>query len=145
FIWEPSVQDRPPVNAHDLVVAVAGGENLRDAPSGRIAARLHQGTVLQGLVRDEGWVEVRRTGWIWSDALEGTAGPLTADTGGAPAPGAGTPSGGVAAGAGPPSPAPDAVPGGATVGAAGGAGVGVAPPPALPAGAGGAADWLRGA
>ncbi|MEX0856268.1 MAG: hypothetical protein WD056_01745 [Gemmatimonadota bacterium] len=75
FIWLPSVQDRPANNPHNLVVAAPEGENLRDEPSGRVAGRLIAGTVLEELERLPGWVEVRRTGWIWSASLDLAASP----------------------------------------------------------------------
>jgi hypothetical protein len=70
FIWTPSVQDRQTTGPHGLVISVADGENLRDVPAGRIAGRLLTGTVLEELERIPGWVEVRRTGWIWNASLD---------------------------------------------------------------------------
>ena len=60
----------------DLVVTAPGGENLRDEPRGRVAARLLRGFLLE---RGEGaggggsWVPVRRTGWMRASVLEDVA------------------------------------------------------------------------
>lgn len=70
FVWMPSVQSRETAGVHGLVVAVPEGENLRDSPAGRVTGRLANGTVLQELERIPGWVEVRRTGWIWNASLD---------------------------------------------------------------------------
>jgi hypothetical protein len=76
YVWERSMQiDRR--EGFGLVISEPGGENLRDAPSGRIAARLARGTLLEELERVPGWVRVRRTAWIWTPSIEST-GPVAA-------------------------------------------------------------------
>jgi len=85
FIWGESIQERETTNIHGLVVSASGGENLRDRPAGRIAGRLISGTVLQEMEREPGWVEVQRTGWIWTESLDSSpaavdvAAPATPD------------------------------------------------------------------
>ncbi len=57
-----------------------GGGDLRQEPSGRVLARLGTGALLQELERIPGWIRVRRTVWIWSEALnlnEGEEPPAT--------------------------------------------------------------------
>ena len=69
FVFEPSLQvwTGGPL---DLVVSAADGENLRDEPSGRIAGRMGNGTLLEEVRRIPGWIEVRRVAWMWSASLE---------------------------------------------------------------------------
>lgn len=55
---------------YDLVISEADGENLRDEPSGRIAARLVRGVRLEELERVPGWARVRRTAWVRTPSLE---------------------------------------------------------------------------
>ena len=69
WVWLRSLQNSDDT-AFDLVVAVADGENLRVAPSGRILARLEEGTLLDELGRDASWARVGRQGWVWSASLE---------------------------------------------------------------------------
>ncbi len=85
FVWAPSVQSRQTSTIHGLVVSQAGGENLRDAPQGRIAGRLLSGMVLQELARLPDWVEVQRIGWVRSAALEPLAAAQSAGVPVAPA------------------------------------------------------------
>ncbi len=72
WIWTASLQttDR---EGMDLLVSAGEGENLRDAPSGNILARLDQGTLLEELERETGWTRVRRTGWIWTASVTAVA------------------------------------------------------------------------
>jgi len=84
FIWAESIQERETTNIHGLVVSASGGENLRDQPAGRIAGRLISGTVLQEMEREPGWVEVQRTGWIWTESLASS--PASADLASSPTP-----------------------------------------------------------
>lgn len=81
WIWEASLLARTG-GSFDLVVAPAGGENLRSEPNGSILARLGRGTLLDELERRPGWVRVRRVGWIWAASLErqgGAGGGRAAD------------------------------------------------------------------
>lgn len=69
WVWTRSLRviDR---SGFDLVVSSAGGENIRDTPSGSILGRLEDGTLLEEVERVPGWVRVRRTMWIWAKSLE---------------------------------------------------------------------------
>lgn len=64
----------------DLVVTPSDGENLRAAPAGRVLARLANGFLLDEVSRGTpGWIQVRRTGWVWGQFLQpvgGSAAPL---------------------------------------------------------------------
>ena len=73
WIWARSV-DRSDRDGFDLRVGSAG-ENLRAAPNGPVLARLRNGTLLDELERREGWVHVRRTGWMWRASLAPASGP----------------------------------------------------------------------
>lgn len=65
-------------DGHDLAVTVRGGENLRAVPGGRVLARLANGFLLDQVSRgDNGWVQVRRTGWMWGESLEPVRGAGT--------------------------------------------------------------------
>lgn len=68
WVWARSLQvdDRQGL---DLVVSAAEGENLRDAPSGNILGRLGEGTLLEEVERQPGWIHVRRQGWIWEASV----------------------------------------------------------------------------
>lgn len=67
-VWIGSLQARG-FGAYDLVVSEPGGENLRAEPQGRIVGRLGEGTLLEELSREPGWVHVRRTAWLWTPSL----------------------------------------------------------------------------
>lgn len=69
WVWLPSLQRRSG-GAFDLSVSAADGENLRDEPRGRIAARLGRGTLLEEMERTTGWIRVRRTAWIWAPSVQ---------------------------------------------------------------------------
>jgi hypothetical protein len=58
-------------DGHDLSVARAPEENLRQGPNGRILARLVEGALLDEIERSGGWVRVRRVGWVAASALRG--------------------------------------------------------------------------
>ena len=75
WIWSRSVQptDR---DSFDLVVTATGGENLRNEPGGRIAARLLQGFLLHEVESRGQWTRVRRTGWMQESVLN-LSGPET--------------------------------------------------------------------
>jgi len=69
WIWARSI--RASTNRDfDLVVSTSGGENLRAAPNGGVAARLEAGTFLDEVERNDGWVQVRRTAWMWGRSLD---------------------------------------------------------------------------
>jgi len=54
----------------DLAVTPSGGENLRATPGGRVLARLANGFLLDEVGRGApGWIQVRRTGWVWGQSL----------------------------------------------------------------------------
>lgn len=68
WVWLPSLRFRSGGN-FDLTVSAPEGENLRDEPRGRIAARLDPSTLLVEEERIPGWARVRRTAWIWGPSL----------------------------------------------------------------------------
>jgi hypothetical protein len=71
----------------DLVVSAAGGENLRNGPSGTIIGRLEEGALLEEVERNAQWARVRRRGWIWSASVAAAAGaPAARGSGPASAP-----------------------------------------------------------
>ncbi len=84
WVWVRSLQqtDR---DGFDVVVSEPGGENLREAPSGRIIGRLSAGMLLEDLGRSPGWVRVRRRAWVWGPSLDVAtdqeAGPLPTTAG----------------------------------------------------------------
>lgn len=68
WIWARSVApDRG--RGFDLAVTRTGGENLRAAPNGDIVARLLAGFLLREMERRDGWVRIRRQGWMWGRSL----------------------------------------------------------------------------
>lgn len=75
WIWSRSV--RPSSGDFDLVVASAGGENLRIEPNGAVVARLETGTLLGEVTRRDGWVHVRRAAWMWGPSLAVVRPPVT--------------------------------------------------------------------
>ena len=68
WMWTPSLQART-FGSYDLVVRAEGGENLRAAPSGQIMATLADGTLLEEVERIQGWIRVRRRGWVWGPSV----------------------------------------------------------------------------
>lgn len=86
WIWARSVRAASN-QEYDLVVSSSGGENLRSAPNGDVAARLETGTFLEEVSRDGGWLRVRRTAWMWGRSLDASTGAAAAPT--APAANAG--------------------------------------------------------
>jgi hypothetical protein len=68
WIWERSVRATTTAG-FDLAVSSARGENLRAEPNGEVIARLLQGALLTEVERDQGWVHVRRVGWMWARSL----------------------------------------------------------------------------
>jgi hypothetical protein len=86
WIWARSI-DKTTRDSFDLVVTAPGGENLRAAPNGQVIARLANGFLLHEVQRQSsGWVEVRRSGWIYAQSLarvgdSTSAAPSTSDPG----------------------------------------------------------------
>jgi hypothetical protein len=72
WVWLPSLQRRSG-GSFDLSVSADGGENLREEPRGRVAARLGRGTLLEEVERTTGWIRVRRTAWIWGPSVQVTS------------------------------------------------------------------------
>lgn len=68
YVWAPSVGATNREGA-DLVVNRDGGENLRDVPNGRVAARLREGMLLSRVGRTGNWYQVERQGWIWAPSI----------------------------------------------------------------------------
>jgi hypothetical protein len=104
-VWEASLQRRDG-GSFDLIVAADEGENLRQAPGGRIIGRLNQGTLLNEVGREPGWIQVERTAWVWNASLSASGG---GGTDAAPPPAAATPTRPPAA---PPQAPPSAAPAG---------------------------------
>jgi hypothetical protein len=81
WIFERSVG---PANREgfDLMVTRSPEENLRAAPNGALVARLVTGVQLTRVAASEGWVRVRREGWVRRAALAplAPATPGAADT-----------------------------------------------------------------
>jgi hypothetical protein len=74
WLWARSL-DSTVRDGFELIVTPRGGENLRVAPNGRILARLSEGTLLEEVDRQPGWVRVRRIGWMFGPSLERVGGP----------------------------------------------------------------------
>lgn len=55
-------------DGRDLALGRGGG-TLHAAPGGATVARGLEGFLLEEVSRREGWVRVRRTGWVWSPSL----------------------------------------------------------------------------
>jgi hypothetical protein len=87
WIWARSV-GATTREGFTLAVASGGGENLRAEPNGRVLARLASGFLLDEVRRDKGWVQVRRTGWMWGQSLEQVGGEAAPAAPAAPAPSA---------------------------------------------------------
>ncbi|MDZ7779229.1 MAG: hypothetical protein U5R14_04720 [Gemmatimonadota bacterium] len=77
WVWTASLRTTER-NGFDLVVSVTDGENLRAEPSGEVLGRLEEGTLLEEVGRETGWVRVRRTAWMWSESVSEPA-EVTAD------------------------------------------------------------------
>ncbi len=84
WVWLASLQRSE--GEFDLVVSATSGENLRSAPSGTIVGRLEEGTLLEEITREPGWVHVRRRGWIWSASVEQATAAAPTQRSAAPAP-----------------------------------------------------------
>lgn len=71
WVWEASLQlaDR---GDFELVVSALEGENIRDRPQGTIIGRLENGTLLESVERNGGWVRVERKVWIWAQSVDMT-------------------------------------------------------------------------
>jgi hypothetical protein len=114
WVWLSSLQRSE--GEFDLVVSVAGGENLRSGPRGSVVGRLEEGTLLEELGREPGWAQVRRRAWIWSASVEAAAAPATSVATPPTAAGTSPAAGREVAGAAPPARRPE---GFATVGPGG--------------------------
>jgi hypothetical protein len=57
------------VSGFDVAVTKTPTENLRAAPSGNVIAHLTTGFALDKLGEQDGWVHVRRSGWVKTSAL----------------------------------------------------------------------------
>jgi hypothetical protein len=99
WVWSRSLQVTER-EGFDLTVTEAQGENLRDAPSGKILGRLGRGTLLDELERSPGWIRVRRRAWIWSASVVETPASQAAVGDSRPSQAASRPGGFIAAGAG---------------------------------------------
>jgi hypothetical protein len=73
WVWAASLRAERR-DGHDLAVQAAAGENLRAQPNGTILGRAHTGMRFSQLQRRDGWVLVRRTGWIPAAAVAAPAG-----------------------------------------------------------------------
>ncbi len=62
----------------DLVVTPDAGENLRRTPNGPVVGRVREGTLLERVGQEGGWVRVRRNGWIPRKAIAESKPPATA-------------------------------------------------------------------
>lgn len=82
WVWLASLRSRSG-GRFDLSVSEPEGENLRDEPRGRIAARLDPSTLLVEEERVPGWARVRRTAWIWGPSVEVSSPPPPASPGNA--------------------------------------------------------------
>jgi hypothetical protein len=65
-------------DGHTLAIKRAPIENLRDAPNGKVVARLVQGFLLDEVLRQGMWVKVRRSVWVRSAALRSGTEPAQA-------------------------------------------------------------------
>jgi hypothetical protein len=79
WIFAPSVGATARAGA-DLAVTRAPEENLRNAPSGTLVAKLPQGFLLSKVGVDHRWVHVQRLGWMKRVALEPVAAVASART-----------------------------------------------------------------
>jgi hypothetical protein len=53
----------------DLVVVARSGENLREAPNGKVLARIASGALLSKVEAAKGWTHVQRKLWVQASAL----------------------------------------------------------------------------
>jgi hypothetical protein len=74
WVWERSLQATSS-EGFDLVVSEPQGENLRDAPSGKVVGRVGRGTLLSQVERRPGWIRVRRRAWVWAASVVETSSP----------------------------------------------------------------------
>ncbi|NIP59025.1 MAG: hypothetical protein GWM92_12075 [Gemmatimonadetes bacterium] len=68
WVWTRSLQTTDRMG-FDVRVSASEGENLRAGVNGTILGRLNEGTLLEEVERTEGWMRVRRTGWIWAPSV----------------------------------------------------------------------------
>jgi len=84
--WVPSGSlGRTTREGHDGIITVDSGQPFSSEPSGRRVGLLLQGLLLDRVEERDGWVRVRRSGWVRGAAL----GPPSAPTRAAPEPGTG--------------------------------------------------------
>ena len=74
WVWGRSL-DSTAREGYDLIITARDGENLRAEPNGPIRAKLSSGTLLEEVRRRPGWVQVRRTGWMFGQSLSPVGGP----------------------------------------------------------------------
>lgn len=84
YVYIPSLQVWTE-GGFELVVSAEEGENLRAEPAGPVLGRLTRGALLEEVRRLPGWIEVRRTGWIWTGSIDG-GGTVAAEPAPAPVP-----------------------------------------------------------
>lgn len=58
---------------HDRIVTRGGGEDMRDAPSGEVRARLLQGLLLDRVAERDAWTRITRSGWVRLSSLRSVA------------------------------------------------------------------------
>lgn len=76
-MWQGSLRAEAR-DGHTLRLTKAGEENVRDAPNGKVVARLVSGARLDEVERRGGWVRVRRSGWVATAGLRGASGAAPA-------------------------------------------------------------------
>jgi len=65
-------------NRDGHALALSRDEYLRTVPNGRLLARLVKGALVDSVEQRNGWIHVRRAGWVASRALAGVAAGLPA-------------------------------------------------------------------
>jgi hypothetical protein len=69
WVWARSLQVTSN-SGFDILVAASDGENLRSEPQGSVMGLLERGTLLGEVQRVPGWIEVRRSGYVWGPSAE---------------------------------------------------------------------------
>jgi len=84
--WVPSAAvGRTSREGHDAIITASGGEALLAQPSGRSVGHLLQGLLLDRVEERDGWLRVRRSGWVRDAALA----PVSTPAAGSPGPDSG--------------------------------------------------------